>query len=316
MKSYSQMQNTGKNFNFKDFGTHVEVVTPKEFSFHQCLVFLNRSENECVHEVCENALFKLVKLNEECILIKVTCNDNNNIIIEFPDGEADREIRVLAAEYLWDLFDFHRDLSLFYEAVQNDGVLGVLATRYYGLRIIGIPDLFEALAWAIIGQQINLTFAFTLKRRFVEKYGEKLCYNNKLYYSFPDIISISKLEVSDLTELQFTTRKSEYIIGAAQTMVNQTLSKETLLKMDSYEEMQKSLMSIRGIGKWSADYAIMKCLRNTSALLITDVGLHNALKNQLGLDKKPSIDAIKDFALAWTGWESYATFYLWRSLYD
>ena len=43
--------------------------------------------------------------------------------------------------------------------------------QYYGLRTLGIPDLFEALSWGIIGQQINLTYAYTLKRRLVEQFG-------------------------------------------------------------------------------------------------------------------------------------------------
>ena len=46
---------------------------------------------------------------------------------------------------------------------ENDQILKPLVKKYSGLRLIGIPDLFEAIAWAIIGQQINLTFAYTLK---------------------------------------------------------------------------------------------------------------------------------------------------------
>lgn len=70
------------------------------------------------------------------------------------------------------------------------------------------------------------------------------------------------------------------------------------------------------MGKWTADYVAMKCLKKVEAFPIADVGLHNALKFQLGLDKKPSIDDIKEIAVNWRGWEAYATFYLWRSLYE
>jgi 3-methyladenine DNA glycosylase/8-oxoguanine DNA glycosylase len=49
---------------------------------------------------------------------------------------------------------------------------------------------------------------------------------------------------------------------------------------------------------------------------IADVDLHNALKVQLGLDRKPQIDEIEELSLKWKGWEAYATFYLWRSLAD
>lgn len=294
---------------------YIEISPPKEFNFHECLIFLGRSKNECLHEIEDNSLYKLLKLNEELILIKVTYT-NNKIVIEFPAHNPSEVIKTKVEKYIWELFDLDRDISLFYEAIKNDKVLSPLINKYYGLRVIGMPDLFEALTWAIMGQQINLTFAYTLKRNFVEKYGESFIYNTKIYYLYPTPESIAKLNVSDLTAMQFTTRKSEYVIGVANAMVNQTLTKEALIKLESYEEMQKDLVSIRGIGKWTADYAIMKCLKNTSALLITDVGLHNALKFQLRLNDKPTLEEIKKMALGWKDWESYATFYLWRSLYD
>lgn len=60
----------------------------------------------------------------------------------------------------------------------------------------------------------------------------------------------------------------------------------------------------------------MKCLHQSSAFPIADVGLHNALKVPLGLNRKPTIEEIKEVATNWQGWQAYATFYLWRSLYE
>lgn len=60
----------------------------------------------------------------------------------------------------------------------------------------------------------------------------------------------------------------------------------------------------------------MKCLLQPESFPIADVGLHNALKRQLALNQKPTIEEITSYAMHWTGWQAYATFYLWRSLYD
>lgn len=75
-------------------------------------------------------------------------------------------------------------------------------------------------------------------------------------------------------------------------------------------------MAIRGVGEWTADYVMMKCLHHPTAFPITDVGLHNALKIQLGLKRKPTLEEIKEFAANWEGLQAYAVFYLWRSLYE
>ena len=59
---------------------------------------------------------------------------------------------------------------------------------------------------------------------------------------------------------------------------------------------------------------MMKCLGDPSAFPIADIGLQNALKIQMRLDKKPSASDVRHLSKNWTGWEAYATFYLWRSL--
>ncbi len=60
----------------------------------------------------------------------------------------------------------------------------------------------------------------------------------------------------------------------------------------------------------------MRCLRDPSAFPIEDVGLQNAVKATRGMDRKHSIAELREMTVAWEGWEAYATFYLWRSLYN
>lgn len=292
----------------------IELIPPKDFNFEECLIFLGRSNNEVLHTVNDGSFYKLLKSNEELILLKVYM-ENGSIKIEFPAQKANRNTRILAANYIWDLFDLGRDLNEFYQIAKNDNVLKKSVNDFKGLRIIGIPDLFEAITWAIMGQQINLTFAYTLKRRFVEQFGESFQYHDEIYWVFPSPNRIASLQVSDLTNLQFTVRKAEYIIGIAKLFVEGFLSKEKFIQMEK-KDVYQTFLNIRGIGSWTADYVIMKCLNDTSAFPIADVGLHNALKNQLGLSKKPTISEIENLALNWKGWEAYATFYLWRSLYN
>jgi DNA-3-methyladenine glycosylase II len=76
------------------------------------------------------------------------------------------------------------------------------------------------------------------------------------------------LELSDLIPLQFTSGKAEYVIGVAREIVTGNINKSTLLKMKDYDAIKIELVSIREIGEWSSDYALMKCLRFTSAFPI------------------------------------------------
>ncbi|MFD2446945.1 DNA-3-methyladenine glycosylase family protein [Bacillus sp. CGMCC 1.16607] len=298
-----------------DLGASIEIYPPKEFNFQECLVFLGRSQLEILHQIRDGYLYKLVKLDEEMILLKIG-NNHHSIQVEFPMHKPSTSVREKVAAYIWEWFDLNQRLSGFYEVANNDAILKQMANKYYGLRIICIPDLFEALTWAIMGQQINLSFAYTLKKRFVEQFGECLTFEGENYWIYPTAEKIAILEVEDLRKLQITFRKAEYIIGVAKTMANGNISKELLQQEPNIQSVQNSLTAIRGVGAWTADYVRMKCLHDPTAFPIADVGLHQALKLQLGLEQKPTIEEIRDIAVNWEGWQAYATFYLWRSLYE
>ncbi|WP_071461559.1 DNA-3-methyladenine glycosylase family protein [Bacillus massilinigeriensis] len=301
--------------NWTDCGSYLEIYPPKEFNFEECLIFLGRSSQEVLHQLKEGSVYKLIKVNESLVLCRIGYT-HNAIKVEFPISPPPVDLRNKVAAYIWEWFDLDQDLVGFYQVASTDKVLKKIVPKYDGLRIIGIPDLFEALVWAIIGQQINLTFAYKLKKRFVEQYGDSLTCNGETYWLFPSFEKIASINVDDLRKLQFTVRKAEYIIDIAKAMTNGVLTKELLLQEKDVQQIRKSLMKIRGIGAWTADYVMMKCLHDTSAFPVSDVGLHNALKNLLGLERKPTIGEIEGYATGWEGWQAYATFYLWRSLYD
>jgi DNA-3-methyladenine glycosylase II len=298
-----------------DYESYLEIYPPDDFSFEECLIFLSRTDKEVLHKIESGSIYKLIKVKESLVLFKIEHSDNT-IKVEFPISTPLIHLREKVAEYIWEWFDLERDLSGFYQMAGHDKVLKELVQSYNGLRIICMPDLFEALVWAVMGQQINLTFAYTLKKRFVEQYGESLSFEGETFWVFPSFEKIAFISSDDLRKHQFTSRKAEYIIGIAKTMLNGELTKEILLQKQDYEQVKKTLMLIKGVGAWTADYVMMKCLHFTSSLPIADVGLHNAIKNVLGLDMKPTIEEIKEYAATWEGWEAYATFYLWRSLYD
>ncbi|WP_203333596.1 DNA-3-methyladenine glycosylase family protein [Planococcus beigongshangi] len=293
----------------------LRIPTPADFNFEECLIFLNRSLQENLHRIEDGRIRKLIRDEEEMILFEIT-HSHRHLQLEFLNGTPSEAGQRAAGDYVWQWFDLKTDLTPFYELAEQDAILQPIVRRYYGLRILGMPDLFEAMAWAIMGQQINLTFAYTLKKRLVENFGSPFVYEGEDYWAFPSFETIAALSVSDLTSLQFSGRKAEYLIGVAGEMAEGKLAREQFMERNDTEAIEKELVALRGIGPWSANYVMMKCLAIPSAFPLADVGLHNALKVQLGLEQKPTFAEIERYAENWKGWEAYATFYLWRSLYE
>jgi DNA-3-methyladenine glycosylase II len=300
-----------------DHEDSVQLFPPSDFNLSTNLSYLARSANECMYHVEEGFVTRLLQFGNEHVLIEVYGQSDGSIRVNFPAQAItpSKLVRAYIASYVWEWFDLHRDLSAFYELAEQDPLLGSVAQQFHGLRIMGIPDLFEALCWGIMGQQINLTFAYTLKRRFVESFGHQEEWHGQTYWQFPSPASIAQLNETDLRELQFTGKKAEYVIGVSNLMAEGKLSKASLLELGDMKLAEKELVRIRGIGPWTANYVMMRCLRDPSAFPIEDVGLHNAIKHLLQLEHKPSIAKIRELSSNWQGWEAYATFYLWRCLY-
>ena len=297
-----------------DEGRSVVLIGPQEFDFSQCLKFLARSPLEPCHVVESNTLYKVENFDCKPVLMKIRGHGNNTIFIDFLTPRPKKSIRARVAKYVWHWFDLDTDLRPFYRMAAKDPVLNKIAKDLYGLRILTIPDLFEAVCWAIIGQQVNITFAYTLKKRFVHSFGERFYFDKKHHYLFPTPQVVSQQTVADLKRLQLTGKKSEYIIELSQKMVTGDLSKKRLLNYKGFEAARKELMKLYGVGQWTADYVSLRCLKDPNALPVADVGLQNAVKQQLGLRDKPSAEDIIRYSKGWQNWQAYATFYLWASL--
>ncbi|WHY88986.1 DNA-3-methyladenine glycosylase [Neobacillus novalis] len=302
---------------WQEINGNIIIELPVDFNIKANLGYLERNKNECMFEVENEIITRVIVIGETRTLVKIHVNKFNQIIVQFlkdsrPNNQSER---AEVAQYIREWFDLDRDLTPFYKMAKADPLLKGPVEEFFGLRVIGVPDLFEALCWGVLGQQINLAFAYRLKRQFVEKFGDSINWNGRNYWVFPTYEQIAQLTPADLADIKMTLKKSEYIIGIAQLMASGELSKEKLLRMDSLKEAEKSLIKIRGIGPWTANYVLMRCLRFTSAYPIDDVGLHNAIKHITGSAKKPAKEELLKLSVRWEGWQAYATFYLWRVLY-
>lgn len=292
---------------------------PADFDFGECLWFLDRGFDDCLYQVDRYGVTRALILKDGLALIQIERGSNvREETQHLKISVLNRSISIVEEaelrNYLNEWFDLQLDLKPFYAVIAKDPRLSFMKEAYYGLRLIGIPDLFEAVCWAIIGQQINLTFAYKLKRKLVERYGETMDFNRSRYFLFPTPEVLVNVGQEDLQAMQFSRSKASYLLKIAQAFADQTLSKDSLKMEPDLVDRQKALTNIKGVGIWTANYALMKSLKERSCIPHGDAGLLNALIN-LGIIKdKKDASEIAAFFSAYKGWESYLVFYLWRTL--
>lgn len=206
------------------------------------------------------------------------------------------------------IFNFNQSLEeINAHFMQTD--LASIFKEHEGTPLVRNFSLYGNLMRSIIHQQLNMSFANTLSMRFVETFGTQR--DGVWWYPNPEIIA--NLELTTLREMQFSTRKAEYIIGLSQAVADGSLDLKKFKLLED-EEVTAELTAYRGIGPWTAQSFLMSGLGRQNQFPIADIGLQNALRILWKINRKPTRKEIEARFSDWTPYLSYAALYLWRSI--
>jgi DNA-3-methyladenine glycosylase II len=161
------------------------------------------------------------------------------------------------------------DLDAFYAWARKDPVLARLTEALAGFRPPLAPDPFETLVTSITAQQVSLFAAFAIRNRLIERFGRRV----GLAYAFPTAERLRRASHDELLALGFSGRKAEYVLGLAQEPVD--LREVASLPDD---EVKRRLVSIRGIGEWTAEWFLARHLARPRAWPAGDLALEKAVR--------------------------------------
>lgn len=207
------------------------------------------------------------------------------------------------------IFGLDLDMCGFYRAVAADSALGGLAVRMRGLRPTLTPLPFEMLVGSVCAQQVNLTFAFTVRRRLVERFGTPVGVAGLTVYGFPAPSAVAGAEVAELRAMQFTTRKAEYIIGLAEQVASGRLDLDAMRDRSNHDVIA-ALTGVRGFGRWSAEWFLARGLGRGDVCPAGDLGVRKAFAHFYNRGRPLSEMAIRRRAAKWGAHQNVAVHYL------
>lgn len=297
----------------KSHGTfRIRPVGPYDFGLS--LAFYHRSRFECL-DIHDTARFgRPLLLDNVPVIIDVEPDkriDSPGLRVEWSstDGPVDpKRLKRLVSRMLY----ADGDIDGFYRH-RHDPVMRGLIRRFRGFRPILTASVFEAAAWAIIGQQVTLHFAFMLKTRLKKIVGRAVTVDGEVQYLFPTAEEIAALDYDTLRSIQLSGRKSEYLLDFSRMVAGGAIDLEKIGRLD-YDTAYEKLISIRGLGPWTANYILLRGTGHADAFPIGDSGINRAVRTLYGLPGKPDIDFLLRLGEKWRPYRSLASFYLWKSL--
>jgi DNA-3-methyladenine glycosylase II len=187
-----------------------------------------------------------------------------------------RSAEAAARSALARLLGLDVDLSGFYERAARDRLLNELADRYRGLKPPRFPTVFECLLNAVSCQQLSIAAGLTILSRLTATAGA----SSGPLHAFPAPSAVLGLPPSALRTLGFSERKAETILELAASTAAGKLELETLEQLDDAAVIE-TLVRQRGIGRWSADYVLLRGLGRLHVFPQSDVGALNRLRSFL-----------------------------------
>lgn len=252
------------------------------------------------HKVIKVPLY----IDKEPHVIQVQAYDESTFLIK---GKIDVQ-KSKAVEQIKKIFHWNQPLTdIMAHFKQTD--LQPLFEEHYGTPIVLDFDYYSCLVRCIIHQQLNLTFAHKLTKRYVETFGEKIdgvCF-------FPTPERAAKLTVAELRDIQFSARKAEYLIGLSENVASGHLQLDKLA-LQSDQDIMDTLIKIRGIGRWTVENFLLFGLGRPNLFPKADIGIQNAIKKLYNLEQKPTQEEMEIYSKSWSPYLSYASLYLWRSV--
>ena len=210
------------------------------------------------------------------------------------------------------IFDLDASPGDVSRVLSRDGDLSALLNSQPGIRVPGVWDGFELTIRAILGQQISVAAATTLSGRLAKRYGETL---NVVVPGIPEDLGphtifprAEKLLRARLGDLGIIRSRADTIRRVSKAVVEGRISFDP---SQDTTEFCRSIVTIKGIGEWTAQYIAMRALKDPDAFPHSDLGLLRAFDAPDRERLKPA--ELKLRAEAWRPWRAYAALLLWGS---
>jgi DNA-3-methyladenine glycosylase II len=287
-----------------------DIALPPGYRVADVVAFHGRDSEALAEQVDAGCLRKGVLLDGVPTLLEIRFDGQVARCRVAFDAPARTTPQEMAKDALRNVLGLRIDPATFAAFAHDDPVLGPVLARHPGLRIVQSATVFEALTWAIIGQQINLTFAISLRRTLIKLAGRP---HSSGLWCYPEAHDVARLALDDLTSRKFSGAKAETLLRVARMAVDGSLSLE---RTRAASQVSQELLAIKGIGPWTVNYVLLRGYGYADCSLEGDVAVRTALHKLTGSPQRPTLMEAQRLLARYAPHRTMAAAYLWATLVE
>jgi DNA-3-methyladenine glycosylase II len=278
------------------------------FDYHLSTNVIRLYTPQVFNYIEENKYRRVLRKYDEPFFVEAQFTiENGRTLISVRCSETSEDVGDFATRKIAWIFDLNRDLSPFYRLMEKQPVMKSIRDQLYGMKILNSATPYEALIEAIIEQQISKKASMTLRKRLAQKYSECIFHEGKEYYEFPHSQLLAEAKTDDLRTLGITSNKIN-AIKSISIMENQGFLSDLFTKQ--VETIYSELIKVKGIGRWTIQYALLRGLGRYDIFLQRDAALRAGVIALFGEDCFKSDYELDNFLSQYEGFAGYAAFYI------
>jgi DNA-3-methyladenine glycosylase II len=210
-------------------------------------------------------------------------------------------VKAEVAAIITRMLGLERDLSEFYRLARTDPRLRELAERLRGMKPVRYATVFEGFANAVACQLVSLSAGMHVLNRMADAYGEAGKFNDGAapMRSFPTAESIARSTPDALRAFGLSRQKGEYLIGLAKLALDPEDRDFASIERLSNDDAVARLSRIRGVGRWTAEYVMLRSFGRINIFPGDDVGGRKKLFEWLGSSDAPTYDGVGKMLERW-----------------
>ncbi|WP_324767683.1 3-methyladenine DNA glycosylase 2 [Pokkaliibacter plantistimulans] len=286
----------------------LSMALPENFRRQDFLAFHRRDADQLSEHVTEDSLLKGVVWQGQPACLSLFFTERNVSVTLDADTAWSADGQRTLEAWVGHMLGLTQPVVHFEQRFAADPVVGPLLQRQAGLRVPQSASAFEAVAWAIIGQQISVSVAIAVRRKLIQH--ASLLHASGLY-CHPDAQTVAGMDEEQLKALGFSRSKAVALLGVARNDELVALLAQPVATAEQAEAVSSRLLAVKGIGPWTVSYALLRGFGWLDGSLHGDVAVRRNLQQLLQRQEKISDKETAEWLQAFSPWRALMAAHLW-----
>lgn len=287
-----------------------QLQLPTNYLSDDFFAFHLRDQHNVAEIVAENTLHKGLIWQQHATKMTLQLEEQQATIsfaIDSPSIIAHESDLFAMAQHVLGL---KQNIDEFEKNYRASPELGQLIEKQQGLRIYQSASAFEALVWAIIGQQISVHAAIAIRRRFIQAVGIQ---HTSGIWCFPYVPQVKLVDDEILRQTGFSKGKITALRALCEAIESQQIDLSQQVTDTNASLITEQLLQIKGIGPWTVSYALLRGFNYLDGSLHGDVAVRRNLQTLLAKQEQPTAKETEKWLAQYSPWRALVAAHLWRS---